>query len=384
MSENRIQTRSSNFELLRILAMLMIVAHHLAVHGVQHVLLSDIAYQTYNVNKIAVNLLVPGGSIGVAIFFMLTGYFLSGKQKTSILKVALQTIYYGIVLSLILIFDVLLYRKFGVGYSFAEFSLVQICGNFLRNIFIPVSGNWWFVSAYALLVLVAPLINQFLGKLNKTGFICFLLATWFFWYSCQIVLIGAYASLGRAFFFYVLGSYYRLYAEQSEQKKMMWAYAILFIIFWLLYALLCFKSSSLGKIDKNTVSAAQVFANVLISALQSAVLIPLCAWTLFSFFARIELKQSRFINTIAATTFGIYLIHDSNIGRQIIWNGILKVSDVQFASPYFPLIALADIVGVFAACSAIDFVRLRFVESKMIAGANNILAQWKERFFDNR
>lgn len=56
--------RKSNFELLRIFAMFMIVGSHLACHGVQHQLERGYAYQIWDsgsaFNKIFVSFLVPG------------------------------------------------------------------------------------------------------------------------------------------------------------------------------------------------------------------------------------------------------------------------------------------------------------------------------------
>ena len=166
--------RKSNFELMRIVAMLMIVADHLAVHGVQQVLSSDNVYRAWAagtmVNRLFTLLFVPGGATGVALFFMLTGYFLAGKQHASVLKVCLQVIFYGLALSALFLIMMVIHKLFGVGYFF-PFSLTTKITLFLRHVFVPVSvGNWWFVSAYVMLVLVAPRINQFLAKLNKAGF----------------------------------------------------------------------------------------------------------------------------------------------------------------------------------------------------------------------
>lgn len=94
--------RQSNFELLRIVAMLMIVAHHLAVHGVQHCHDAELAYKAYNagnaVNRIFASVLIPGGGAGVALFFMITGFFLCRKEAASIKNVALQAGFYSILL----------------------------------------------------------------------------------------------------------------------------------------------------------------------------------------------------------------------------------------------------------------------------------------------
>ena len=379
---SRITERKSNFELLRIVAMLMIVACHLAVHGVQQVLFPDNAYRAWAagtmVNRLFTLLFEPGGTIGVALFFMLTGYFLAGKQRASVLKVCLQVIFYGLALSALFLIIVVIHKLFGVGYFF-PFSLTTKINLLLRHVFVPVSaGNWWFVSAYVLLVLTAPRINQFLSKLNKAGFVRLLIVTWFFWYSCQLVLGGVYVTLGRAFFFYILGAYCRLFGH-SEQEKPQVRHVALFAFGWLLYAACSFCDYALKEISAKTL-AMKAVENYVLQGLMDCISIPLCAWSLFAIFARMSVPPSRRINTVAATTFGVYLLHDSDITRQLIWNGILRVSDVQFLSPYFLLLALADILAVFAVCSAIDYLRLRFVEPKMLAWAEQRIAQAKEQY----
>ena len=379
----RITERKSNFELLRIVAMLMIVAHHLAVHGVQQMLSSDNAYRAWAagsmVNRLFTLLFVPGGATGVALFFMLTGYFLAGKQRASVLKVCLQTVFYGFAVSAVFVILVVIQKLFGIGYTFSGFSLTEKIGLLLRYVFMPISSGWWFVSAYVLLVLTAPRINQFLAKLNKAGFMRLLAVTWFFWYSCQLVFGGAYVALGRAFFFYILGAYCRLFGH-SEQEKPQVRHIALFVLGWLLFVVSPLYRTALRSISIEVTGIPQIVATYLVSGLQNCVSIPLCAWSLFAIFARMSVPPNRHINTVAATTFGVYLLHDSNITRQLIWNGILHVSDAQFLSSYFPLLALADILAVFAICSAIDYLRLRFVEPKMLAWAEQRIERAKEKF----
>ena len=379
----RITERKSNFELLRIVAMLMIVAHHLAVHGVQQLLFSDNAYRAWAagtmVNRIFTLLFVPGGAIGVALFFMLTGYFLAGKQRASVSKVCLQTVFYGFAVSAVFVILVVIQKLFGIGYAFSGFSLTEKIGLLLRYVFMPISSGWWFVSAYVLLVLTAPRINQFLATLNKAGFARLLLVTWFFFYSCQLVFDGAYVSLGRAFFFYILGAYCRLFVD-CEPKKPKMRHVVLFALGWLLFVSCAFWPDDLGEISVKTASAMQAIKRCLSVGLTNCISIPLCSWSLFIVFARMSVPPSRRTNTVAATTFGVYLLHDSHITRQLLWNGILHVSDAQFLSPYFPLLALVDILAVFAVCSAIDYLRLRLVEPKMLAWAEQRIARAKEKY----
>ena len=67
------EERKSNFELLRIVAMMLIIGSHLALHGVQHVLSASHAGEIYNtgtaLNKLVVKFLLPGGGWGSDYFF---------------------------------------------------------------------------------------------------------------------------------------------------------------------------------------------------------------------------------------------------------------------------------------------------------------------------
>ena len=99
--------RQSNFELLRIFAMVMIVSHHLAVHGV----VPEAFYESSSLlNKSFAAFLIPGGTIGVALFFMLSGFFLCGKEKGSVKKVALEAAFYSFLIAIVFAFGLGLSR----------------------------------------------------------------------------------------------------------------------------------------------------------------------------------------------------------------------------------------------------------------------------------
>ncbi len=113
--------RESNFELMRIFAMLMIVAHHLAVHGVT----SQAFYESSSLlNKAFASFLIPGGTIGVALFFMLSGFFLCKKEKGSVKKVALEAAFYSFTLGLIFVIAYAL-SKMGGGTTVKLFQLIH-------------------------------------------------------------------------------------------------------------------------------------------------------------------------------------------------------------------------------------------------------------------
>ena len=66
--------------------MLLIIGHHLSLHGIGHILNSNKNRvkqwkKGNNINKLIYISLIPGGNIGVGIFFMISGYLILIKIK---------------------------------------------------------------------------------------------------------------------------------------------------------------------------------------------------------------------------------------------------------------------------------------------------------------
>ena len=101
-SYNNIYTnsRQSNIELLRIVAMLMIIAHHFSVHGnfdLRNMLVG---------NNIWLQFLATGGKIGVNIFVMISGYFLISSKNIEtkkVLKLLAQILFYSVIIFILFI-----------------------------------------------------------------------------------------------------------------------------------------------------------------------------------------------------------------------------------------------------------------------------------------
>lgn len=248
---NYIKTNhQSNFELLRIVAMLMIVAHHLCVHGVQQVLMPELAYKTYflgsTINKIFVSLFYPGGTIGIALFFMITGYFLVEKEEISIRKVCLEVLFYCLLAVLVFIILQIGYKYFGIGYSFSEYSVVRRAIFAMGTLINPLFGVYWFVSTYIILCFLAPTINSFLSTLNKKGFIVLLLSTWIILYFVQTCQGSGVANIGRACFFYILGAYFK---KNKFESKFSYLYLFVAILLWIFYSFCAYYLDGMRNID---------------------------------------------------------------------------------------------------------------------------------------
>ena len=87
--------RSSNFELLRIVAMLFIIAAHLAGHSKIVIPKGEIT-----LNIAVISLCKFGGNIGIALFGMISGYWLTKPDGSvrlfKLIKFWLQVVFYSV------------------------------------------------------------------------------------------------------------------------------------------------------------------------------------------------------------------------------------------------------------------------------------------------
>lgn len=238
--KTQIKNRQSNFELLRIVSMFMIVLHHAVNHGVMQsikgVTFSSLWLSGSSINKFFTWLYFPGGEVGVALFFMLTGYFLINSKEIRLFKVIMQTVFYGWMTSFIYLFVIFLVKYDVIPYPYPFFSQTDIKNGFLYNIFSPLrSGQFWFVTSYILLLCFTPIYNVFLNKLNKKGYTIFLLLFWFFGlvYSTYFnIALG----VTKALFFYAFGTYIKKYSTKIKSNSFKLLMLITSMIVWFLYA----------------------------------------------------------------------------------------------------------------------------------------------------
>lgn len=343
--------------------MLMIVACHYFGHGVRQVAFPEFNELWLNgspANKMFTSFLINGGGIGNGIFFMLTGYFMFGKEYKvrRLVKLLCQIYFYAFLMLFVWVFA----RVLGVELSgVGPVSLII-------NAVIPItSGSWWFVQTYFVLFLFIPVLNSFLEKLNSKQFLIVLCFVWLFWLPAKIIDF-AYSNLQMAAFFYILGAG----LKKSNFTINKWLSLLFFVLVWTALSIMDMNSSF---VLKNNGFLWRVFKagwNVAITAF----LVPLAVIFMFEFCKDLSVCND-FINTVASTTLGVYLIHDSTVGRPLIWNNIFHCVDVQYQSPYFPLFAIGTIIIVFCFCSAIDWLRQTLFEKKIVSFANAVI----DKFF---
>ena len=153
--------RNSNIELLRIIAMLLILACHFVAfipwQGIRN---------CSGWRKVTILLIDKGfGQTGVCLFFLITGFFLV-EQKFKwqrISRTIIQTLCYSVA---ILILCRVIY-SFSPSYFGSFFAPKSILSTLWRFILPTINGTYWFVSAYVLLLLFHPYINKLLKILTQ-------------------------------------------------------------------------------------------------------------------------------------------------------------------------------------------------------------------------
>ncbi len=329
--------RQSYFELLRIVLMLMIVAHHFFVHG-------GFSYADGNLcNRIFLLFFGSGGKIGVSVFLLISGYFLikGGFHIRKLIRYVLQIWTYSLAI---------------LGVAFFLHIWSGSTREWIRYV-LPLGYMNWFAHYYLLLFLFVPFLNVMLLHFDKILYKRFLLLGFFLWYLIPTVtgLVGMRLDMGASllldfFYLYALGAFIRLYGQEYRMKNAMSKAA-------LGYAAIVLLDFLITKFPLRHIKGHLFYFAELNSVLVLGV-----AVCLFLAFKQLRIGHSQWINRIAATTFGIYLLHDNDLLRKWIWQDTLQVSQF-YTSEWFPLYAIGIVLFVFCVCGILDFLRIRFLET---------------------
>ncbi len=329
--------RQSNIELLRIISMVLIVAHHFSVHG-------GFVFDTTTVtlNECWLMLLQMGGKIGVDVFILISGYFLVNSDKANIKKIvmlALQILTYSLLTYVI-----------GIIFKIEPFNKAVL----LKHLFPITRGLWWFPTAYVVVYLFSPYINKAIKSLTKKEFQNMMILSFIIWSVLPtIIKDNPFSNTIIWFIFvYIIGAYIRLYPVKYKDSETYIVLAIALSIVLFIWSILF---DILGINYKFFAVRSTLYYG------QQTVPIIIISILLFLGFINMNIKSSKIINTIAKTTFGIYLIHDSRYGRLILWNKIFKNS-TYLTSKYLIPYSIMVIIIVFVVCALIDFIRSKTLE----------------------
>ena len=282
---------------------------------------------------------------------MITGYFLIyNKKPARVHKLIYEGIFYAVAVILIAVI------AYFAGFRYRYISLTDAAKNFLKSVF-TVYDCYWFFAAYLVLCFLIPGITYFFNKYDQKGQFIILILFWAFGYGANVFCGGSYAGVFKAVFFFMLGGYIRQHYKKGSSRLSKSVLIILAAVSWLADSVVfyCIEAISCNGDDglKNKVLLR------LFGLVDYWILVPLCVISVFLLFAGMSF-HNRYVNRIASTTFGVYLLHDSGITREIIWRGILNIDGDIYNSHLFIPYAIFSVAAIFTIGMVIDLMRQKF------------------------
>lgn len=349
---NKKSERNSSFELLRIISMLLIIFHHFSVHGKFIFLGTD-----SSLNRFWLDFMLLGGKLGVNLFVLISGYFLINKEGPlfnikKLLKLWGQMFFYSVLIYFIFVLFL------DVPFSFSS----------LFPHLIPVlSKSWWFASTYFVLFLLHPFINMLLTRINKSTYQIILLLLVIIWSIIPTILSRDFEGNNLTWFItlYVVAGYIRLYGFNPKFKRHH------FLLMFVIVTSITFLSTIVMVLLSNKLPVLQYYSTYLYS--QNKLSIFLMSVTLFMVFVHTNIKTNKLINLISSTTFGIYLIHDSNFIRPFLWETLFKNATLQYSYWLIPY-SIGVCLLVFMTCFIIDLIRIKTI--------NKVYLRFLDKYID--
>ena len=335
--------RQTGPEVLRIIAMLLIVFHHFALHG-------GIDYTTFSLNNAYLNIVEFGGKIGVNVFVIITGYF-SCTSKFSfqkIFKLLFAVEFYSLTLMIVSLFT-----------GAQEFRVML----FVKGVFPLLFDGYWFVTIYIILYVLSPFLNAGIGKLRKTH-LSFIIVFLLMLYCILPNTIGRLKPISSFEYsiviwfvtMYLIGGYFRHYGFPLIKHTTIALVLLImsvFIMFGARTLQLYLDTDYSGKIAEFIKAFAEYNPNSIMSLVISILM--------FCVFLPIKFRGNKLFFSISKATFGVYLIHDNPLFNKYMWENIIHTKEM-YASQFFIPLSIISIILLFVICSVIEIIRGKYIE----------------------
>ena len=326
--------RNSAFEILRLIAILFIIAHHFANHGgFNFAILEQTSLVVFN--GAWIDFIEQLGKVGVNLFLLISTYFLIDNTHFRVRKflaLLLEMLTFSIIIGVIFFFV-----------NKREFDLP-----WLKSVLFPFgSSAWWFMTNYLLLYLLSPLLNLGLRAMNKKAHLILIIVFLVIWSLIPTLIQKDYAftNLGWFITIYLIGSYIRLYDVSLKMKS--WLGILLSVGIFLTWFAIKFIFNYYYKGGNYYLTRMLNWFNLINinNSLQVVATI-----IMFLAFKSIKMKSIKPINFVASTCLASYLFHDHGEIRHYLWLKLFKNAEWSASSNLFiysiGVILLVFVVGI--------------------------------------
>ncbi len=314
--------RQTNMELLRIVAMVLVMTVHADFVALGA---SDRSPETVYgmLSSVTRTMIEMGAMVCVNVFILISGWFGIKAGVKGFLNFAFQCLFF-------LVFTYVLWL--------AE-SGAQLSAKGVMSCLCLTESNW-FIKAYMALFILSPMLNVFAEKAGKRGLKIFLIL--FFAYETVWGWLGVNNSVDRgytAFSFtglYLLARYMRLYFDGKTERGWLALYIVTVLLDTAGYYVLPGELNLLS------------YVNPLVTA---------GSLGLFMWFTTLRMKFNFVINFVAQSAFGAYLLHAAPKGMYRFKELVVDAFNVS-EGPFCILAVGGVIAGFFVAAVLIDQIRL--------------------------
>lgn len=324
--------RNSNIELLRIICMCMIIAHHCVVHG-------EAINMDYCNNKWIALFFIPGGKLGFDVFIAITMFYLvdSSFKFERYIRILFETIFYSVL------------TMMAASYMGANLSLKQWISGFF-----PISGGGvhGYITVYLLFYLLYPILKRVddITRLQNVYVILILsiiiFVERFNGFFSSYAEISFYSDLVLFVWFYFVMRYIKKYSVYVIKRKMILVAGVLFC--WIgVYLYYCLAMLGYNNVVTKIFSA--------LCAGEGGLLYICGGICLFLLFNNLVIPNNYLINSLARTTLAVLLVHDGHFFRKYYWS--LFNTREWFYKEFFALRVLACVVITYVVCSILDYIR---------------------------
>lgn len=299
------KTRDSNIELLKVIAIIIIVFAHNAPESNNVFLrgevpfLFDTAIATRDWKKLFIIFNFYMAQLANCIFYVCSSFFLVDDNNTKIKKILhiwVDVFFFSALYAIIL-----------------KIVYPEIASSVFAKQFLPISlTSYGFISCYLVLYAIHPLLNKIIYSFSKRTLAGIIIAGVVAYCLVDFVIPGDsffYSGLIGAAIIYCIVAYMKLYLKEYCAKLklnflVLLANMVLLIVLILVSDYLGLKINALSHIMKHWRS----FRNPLIF---------LCALSLFNIFRKLKF-ENKYVNCISSCSLLIYVIHENPLFREYV------------------------------------------------------------------
>lgn len=339
-----LKQRNQNIDILRILAMYLIIVGHFLIYREDGLLIAKEGQSIIGCIGDYASVVMMGFSIvGTNLFFLISGFFGIRFRLSKFAEIILITYLYGGLIELFL----LLSGEIGVGtFLFCMVVLLE---------------KYWFIEVYLVLMIASIILNSFVQNATQKQYdavvvLGFLLLCFYgYVHDCTRIGVSQGFSVVWASYLYLIGARIRtININKGIIKLLYWGGTISFV---------------LASIGIAAIGKWELFWKFEIAYNNPLVLISSVGlFLLFSTSKEVERSAmaNKMTRWLAGATIGVYLIHiapNLNLFQRV---SVLPRLDSVFGIICFVIYVLVGAIIVYLVCALIDILR-QFTLSKLFA-----------------